>query len=88
MNFVDKISQVAQICENFLPLGYHSKSMSVSLSGVIVALINPRRMRRRVTVVVLCACLCVCVSVCYQASCYIPYLYVESEVSLGFSWRF
>ena len=35
---------------------------------------NPRRMRRRVTVVVLC----VRVSVCYQASCYIPCLRVQS----------
>ena len=33
-------------------------------------IINPRRMRRRVTVVVLCVCL----SVCYHASCYMPRL--------------
>ena len=34
----------------------------------------------RVTVVILC----VCVSFCYLASCYIPCLYVESRVPLGF----
>ena len=38
----------------------------------------------RVTVVVLSVCLSVCVSVCYQASCYIPRLYVGIQVSLGF----
>ena len=37
---------------------------------VLARVINPRRMRCRVTVVVLY----VCVSICYQASCYIPYL--------------
>ena len=34
----------------------------------------------RVTVVVIC----VCVSVCYRNSCYIPCLYVEDKVPLGF----
>ena len=37
---------------------------------VLARVINPRRMRCRVTVVVLY----VCVSICYQASCYIPCL--------------
>ncbi len=36
----------------------------------------------RVTVVVLCVCVCVCV--CYRVSRYIPRLYVESRVPLGF----
>ena len=31
-----------------------------SVPAVLIALINPRRMRRRVTVVVLCVCLSVC----------------------------
>ena len=45
---------------------------------------NPRRAcTGRVMVVVLC----VSVSVCSQASCHIPRLWVEIEVSLGFSWR-
>ena len=50
------------------------------IATVSVYIINPRRMRRRVTVVVLCVCL----SVCNRASCYIPHLYVENQVSLGF----
>ena len=41
--------------------------------------INPQHMRQRVTVVVLC----VCVSVCLLSS-YIPHLYIENQVSLGF----
>ena len=36
----------------------------VSLTGVITFVINPRRMRRRVTVVVLCVCLSIRLSVC------------------------
>ena len=40
----------------------------------------------RVAVVVLCVCVCVCV--CYRASCYIPHLFLESQVSLGFLWCF
>jgi hypothetical protein len=51
--------------------------------------INPQRMRK-VTVVVLCVCVCLSVylSVCYQATCYIPGLYVENKVLLGFIWHF
>ena len=41
----------------------------------------------RVTVVVLCVCVCVS-SVCYHASCYIPCLYIEHRVPLGFLWHF
>ena len=32
--------------------------------GLISNVINPWRMRRRVTVVILCVCVCVCPSVC------------------------
>ena len=42
----------------------------------------------RVTVVVLCVCLSVRLSVCYRASGYIPRLYVENKVPLGFLWCF
>ena len=38
----------------------------------------------RVTVVFLCVYLCVC----YQASGYIPGLYVENKVLLSFPWHF
>ena len=48
--------------------------------GLPACFINPRRMRHRVTVVVVC--------VCYHTNCYIPRLYVENKVPLGFSWRF
>ena len=30
---------------------------------------------------------CVCVSVCYQASCYIPRMQVQTVVLYDFSWR-
>ena len=30
----------------------------------------------------------VCVSVCYRASYYIPRLYIENKMPLGFLWRF
>ena len=30
----------------------------------------------------------VCVCVCVSVTCYIPHLYVENKVPLGFSWRF
>ena len=30
----------------------------------------------------------VCLSVCYHASGYIPHLYVENKMPLGFLWRF
>ena len=43
-------------------------------------LVNLRCICTRVTVVVLCVCMCVC----YRASCYIPRLYIESQVPLGF----
>ena len=49
-----------------------------------VALINPRRMRKGYG----SRSVCVCVSVCYRASCYIPRLYVENKVPLGFLWHF
>ena len=29
-----------------------------------------------------------CLSVCYQANCYIPSLYIENKVPLGFLWHF
>ena len=35
--------------------------------------------------VYVCLCMCVCV---YRTNCYIPRLYVENKVPLGFSWRF
>ena len=38
----------------------------------------------RVTVIVLCVSVCVCLSVCYRASGYIPRLYVENKMPLGF----
>ena len=38
----------------------------------------------RVTVVILCVSL----STCYCASCYIPHLYVQNKVPLGFLWHF
>ena len=41
-------------------------------------LINPQRMREGY------GSRSVCLSVCYRASCYIPRLYVEIQVSLGF----
>ena len=41
-------------------------------------IVNPRCMRCGVTVVVLC--MCKCLSVCYQASCCIPCLQVQSMV--------
>ena len=31
-----------------------------------------------------CVCVCVCVCVCYQASCFVPGLYVENKVLLRF----
>ena len=43
-------------------------------------LINPRRMRRRVTVVVLCVCVCVCLSVCYHEISCLPRFYVANKV--------
>ena len=46
----------------------------------ITVIINPRC----IGIVVLC----VCVSVYYQANCYIPGLYVENKVPLGFLWNF
>ena len=42
----------------------------------------------RVTVVVMCVRSYVCVSVYYRTSCYIPHLYVENKVPLGFLWCF
>ena len=44
--------------------------------GKSYGIINPWHMHRKVTVVVLC----VCVSICYQASCYISRLRVQSAM--------
>ena len=43
-----------------------------------VIVINPLRMRRRVTVV--CLCVCVCVSVCYRSSCSSVDLYCPTSI--------
>ena len=48
-------------------------------------LINPQRMRRRVTAVVLCVCVCVCVCVCLSVCLSVTklaatYLVCESKV--------
>ena len=45
-------------------------------------IVNPRRMREGY------GSRSVCESVCYRASGYIPRLYVENNVPLGFLWRF
>ena len=47
----------------------------------LTSVINPWRM----FVVVLCVCLSVRLSVTMLVAIYIPYLYVESKVPLGFS---
>ena len=60
------------------------KTTFSELEVCIKTIFIPRRMRRRVTVVILCECVCVCLSVCYRANCYIPCLYVENRVPLGF----
>ena len=53
-----------------------------SPQGKCVTIINPRRMREGYYN------RSVCLSVCYHTSCYVPYLCIESKVTLGFSWRF
>ena len=55
---------------------------------VSLVIINSRRMRDGYDSRSVCVCVCVCLSVCYRTSGYIPCLYVESRVPLGFSWRF
>ena len=45
---------------------------------VIIVIINPQRMCEWYGSRSVC--------VCYCASCYIPVLYVENKVPLGFSW--
>ena len=54
----------------------------------ITGIFNPRRMREGYGSHSVCLCVCVCLSVCYRTSGYIPCLYVESRVPLGFSWLF
>ena len=49
----------------------------------VVFIINPRRMREGYGSRSVCKWVSVCV--CYRASCYIPVLYVENKVPLGFS---
>ena len=51
-------------------------------SFVLTVVINPRRMREGYGSRFVSVYVCVCV--CYRASCYIPRLYVESRVPLGF----
>ena len=51
-----------------------------------MVLINPQHACARVTVVILWVSEWVCV--CYHASCHIPRLYVENQVSISFLWRF
>ena len=64
------------------------------VSFIAALLINPRHMREDYgshcvcLCGYLCVCVCVCVCVCYHASCYIPRLYIENKVLLGFLWRF
>ena len=52
--------------------------------------VNPRRMREGYGSRFVCVCVCVsvCVCVCYHTSCYIPHLYIDIKVPLGFLWRF
>ena len=49
-----------------------------SLPSLLTSLINPRRMHEGYGSRSVCLC------VCYRASCYIPRLYIEIRVSLGF----
>ena len=51
-----------------------------SVEMLVVVVVNPRHACVRVTVVVLY----ICVYVCYQACYYIPHLFIESPVPLGF----
>ena len=41
-----------------------AEQLPVEVTGLPQALINPQRMRCRVTVVILCVCVSVCLSVC------------------------
>ena len=67
--------QISRACSN-----YPSKcSISVPNVPNVPNLGNKGRGRARAPV-----CVSICVSVCYRASCYIPRLYVEIRVSLGF----
>ena len=51
-------------------------------------IITPRHMREGYGSHRVCVCVCVCVCMCHHTSCYIPCLYVENKVQLGFLWRF
>ena len=57
---------------------------------MMMKVINPRRMRRRITVVVLCVCVCVCVcvSACYHKISCLPRFYVANKVLYGSLWCF
>ena len=60
-----------------------------TICTVFLSIFNPRHMRREgYGSRCVCLCVCVCVCVCYHASCYIPLLYVEIKVPLGFIWHF
>ena len=56
-------------------------SVTLYLVYAIVAVVNPRRMRKGYGSRFVCVCVCVCLSVCYRTSCYIPCLYVQIEAS-------
>ena len=43
---------------------------------------NPRRMRKGYSSHFVCVCVCVCV--CHRSNIYLPRLYIESRVPLGF----
>ena len=60
----------------------HLYYFSWAINAIHDCLVNPRRMREGYSS--RSVCLCVFLSVCYRASCYIPQLYDESQVSLGF----